>query len=119
MSKSFSSIMDILVLFCGAYCIYTAVLMIKTRELQKGLLISKDIDLKKIKDKEGYINFIGKKTIIFGTLIILYAGVNLFSAYVFPLGFLLIINYTVFLIVLICFAIVMKKAHRDYLNYKF
>lgn len=114
----FVSIFDWLILACGLYLIYAGFLMVKKRELKKGLLVSKDLDLNKLDEanKDGYINAMGKKTLLFGIITVGYCAVNLISAYIVDLGAVQIVFYFLFLFALIWYAVILMKAQKKYLK---
>lgn len=114
---NFVSIFDWLILACGFYLVYSGFFMVKKRELKKGLLVSKDLDLDRLKEenKDGYIDTMGKKTLVFGIITIAYCAVNLVSTYLIDLGIFQTVIYFLFLLALIWFAVIMVKAQKKYL----
>lgn len=109
------SLIDIVVLGCGVYSLYTVYAMKQTGEIKKGWLISNQIDVDTCKDKEGYINFISIRTIILGIIIIIYGGIGVINSYLFELPSSLIYgSMIVFFICLIWFAVSSSKANKVY-----
>ena len=66
------NIFDLLIGASGVYLIYTALTMKKTGEIKAGVLVSKEMDAGRIKDKDGFINYMYVKTMILGVLSIAY-----------------------------------------------
>lgn len=65
-STSFYGVMDLLITLCGAYVIYQYIIMASSHTIRQNMLMPKDLDVKKCKDVEGYIRFIGVRQIGFG-----------------------------------------------------
>lgn len=111
----FFSIIDLIVLGCGIYSLYTVYEMKKTGEIKTGWLISNQIDIKSCNDKAGYIDYISSRTIILGIIIIIYGAIGSINSFVVELpSFLIYGSMIVFFICLIWFAISSSKANKIY-----
>lgn len=111
MNMDFTSIIDLIILICGFYCIYTAYLMKTNREIKAGWLISSQINIEACKDKDGYIDFMWKRTVAFGIIVLIYSGVGLINSYVTPLNSVIVFgSMGVFFIALIWFAVLSSKS---------
>lgn len=106
---SFWSIMDVIFVGAGVYMLYALILMKKTGEIKTELLLSKDVNLKKCKDLEGYKCYIAPKMLIFGLGALLYGAAGLLNTYVTPLGIFYTAALVLFLADLIWFALQSKK----------
>lgn len=71
------NIFDLLIGASGVYLIYTAVEMKRTGEIKTGVLVSKEMDVNKMKDKEGFIRYMFGRVLLAGVLIVLSAAGNL------------------------------------------
>ncbi len=104
------SFLDIVFLGAGFYMLYAWILMKKKGEIKQEVLMSKDIDLKKCKDLEGYKAYIAPKMLIFAVSAMLYGGAGLVNSYVTALP---VIVYNIlmitFLVILIWFALMTRK----------
>lgn len=82
--------------------LYAWFLMKKKGEIKQEVLMSKDIELKKCKDLEGYKAYIAPKMVVFGVSAVIYGGMGLVNSYVTPLPSMLYnVMMFVFLLVLI------------------
>lgn len=104
------SFMDIIFIGAGAYVVYAYVLMKTKGEITTSILMSKDVDIRKCKDIEGYKRFVMPKMLIFAAASLIYGGIGLISSYVVPIP--AVIYYAamgVFFAVLIWYACQTKK----------
>lgn len=106
--------MDILVAGCGAYVLYAFYLMKFKGEVKENLLLSQDIKWAKCKDKDGYIAYIAPKLLIMGICTLISGLLGLLNDYtnLFGMGYLIITS--IFLAVVIWFAVVIKKAVKKF-----
>lgn len=111
---NFYSIIDIIVLGCGLYCIYSAYKMKTKGDISSSILFSNTADAVKCRDKAGYIAYMFPKMALFGVITTIYGITGLVSSYVMNLGFGQIIVMVVFFVVLIWFAVETKKAYRKF-----
>ena len=90
--------------------LYAWFLMKKKGEIKQEVLMSKDIELKKCKDLEGYKAYIAPKMLVFGVGAVAYGGMGLVNSYVTPLPSMLYnVMMFVFLLVPIWFALMARK----------
>jgi hypothetical protein len=105
------SLMDLIVLGCGFYGLYTVYLLKTTGEMKTKLLLSSEIDFKKCKDKAGYIKYVSPRLIIFSIIAIVNGALNLIHSYVVILPQpVILISYIALLVVIIWFAVISKKS---------
>ena len=71
------NIFDLLIGASGVYLIYIAVVMKKTGEIKTGVIVSKEMDVNKMKDKKGFIDYMFGRVLLAGALIVLSAAGNL------------------------------------------
>ncbi len=105
------SFLDIIFVGAGFYMLYSWILLKKKGEIKQEVLMSKDVDLKKCKDLEGYKAYIAPKMLIFSVTAILYGGSGLVNSYVTTLpGILYSVLMIAFMVILVWFAVVTRKA---------
>lgn len=112
--ESMFALLDVIVFGCGFYILYLWYMMKFKGEIKTGFLISKDVDIKKCKDKEGYINYIAPRSLAFGVFTILYGGICLANDYLANLGNLVFIGMAVFFVALVWFALCTRKSMKIY-----
>lgn len=77
------SFMDLIFAGAGLYALY-AYYQMKTRgEITTSILMSKDVDVRKCKDIEGYMRFVLPKILVFGIAAFLYGVLGLVNTYVY------------------------------------
>ena len=76
------NIFDLLIAGSGLYLIYTAVIMKTRGEITKGVVISKDVNVERMRDKEGFIRYMYGKMILFGVLTVAVGVWDLINVYV-------------------------------------
>ena len=109
MSKVWS-IMDLLFAGAGLYALYAYYLLKTKGEITTSILMSKDVDIRKCKDIEGYKVFVAPKILIFGAAALLYGILGLVNSYVSPVpGVLYTAAMVLFFVILIWFAFQTKK----------
>lgn len=113
MSEAFG-FMDILIVFCGIYLIYTSVQMKRTGEISSAI-VGKGYDPKKAKDPKGYIDYMYPKTIIMGVAVILSGGLNYLNDRYWEIPNFNLIVCAVFLLLIILFSKITIDAQKKYL----
>ena len=104
------SIMDLLFAGAGLYALYAYYLLKARGEITTSILMSKDVDIRKCKDIDGYKRFVAPKILIFGTAALLYGILGLVNSYVSPVpGALYAAAMVVFFVILVWFALQTKK----------
>lgn len=110
MDNSMWSVLDIIFVGAGVYVLYAWILLKTKGEIKTSILMSKDVELRKCKDLEGYKAYITPRMLVFGISALLYGGAGLVNTYVFTLpGVVYGIIMVLFLVVLIWFAMVTRK----------
>ena len=65
----------------GIYCIYGYMLMIRKRQIPKGIMLPKDEDPKKCKDVEAYIKMTSTQLLLVGVLLVAYGVMEFINTY--------------------------------------
>lgn len=116
MSSTFG-FMDILIMFCGAYLIYSSIQMKRTGEIS-SVLIGKGYDVKKAKDPEGYIEYMYLKSVILGVIVIAGGAIDFLNDRYWNIPNLNLIVSGIFLLILIVFCKIALDAQKKYLSTK-
>ena len=115
MDSSIWSLLDIIFIGSGIYVLYAWFLMKTKGEIKTSILMSKDVDLRKCKDLEGYKAYVAPKMIIFGVAALIYGGAGLINAYVFALpNVVYAVIMVLFLVVLIWFGVAAQKGVKKF-----
>lgn len=101
--------MDLIFVGAGFYVFYACYLMKKTGEIKKEILMSKEVNLKKCKDIEGYKSFIFPKLLIFGIACMLEGIAGLVNTYVQPIGAIYYVVMVLFFVVLVWYTMQSRK----------
>lgn len=114
-TTSMFGLMDIIILGGGIYVIYQYILMVTSRKLQNGLLLPKEIDPKKCKDVEGYINYIGIKQLAFGIAACICGALGLLQNYTDKIGAsAYFTGMILFVAVAVWYSVAIKKAMKAF-----
>ena len=110
MDSSVFGILDVIFVGAGIYVLYAWFLMKTKGEIKTSILMSKDVELRKCKDLEGYKAYIAPRMLVFGIAAILYGAAGLVNTYVTPLpGAVYGAVMALFLAVLIWYAMATRK----------
>lgn len=111
-----SVLISIFVLGCGLYCLYAAYMMKKDGTINKTILLGKDVNVNKCKDKEAYMKAVMPKVIALGIVATLSGAADLINLYVVPIGIVTYIVMAIFIVVLIWYAVATAKAAKKYFS---
>jgi len=114
------NVFDILVIVCGLYMAYCAVMMKTKGRINSGVVMSRGIDENQIKDKEGFISYIWWKLLIVGLLCSASGIFNMVYQSVAESSeqyvLIQIIVNAVFFVLLIVYGIIVARAQKKYLK---
>lgn len=110
------NIFDLLIVICGLYMIYTAVIMKTKGKITAGIVVSKDIDVKKIRDREGFIGYMFGKVLLLGVLTSAIGGLGILTTYLEAPSYITLIGLGCFMVILIVFAVASNKAKKLYIE---
>ena len=105
-------IFDVVILLYGLYTVYSSIKMKRTQELS-NFFTGGSTD--PIRDVHGYINYIYGRTIVLGTVAIVFGVVSFINDYnIYPLPYVMKALVVLFLTVVIWFSITIKRAKRRF-----
>lgn len=107
------TIFDAVITIFGLYMIGAAVKMKKTGEISSAVITAEEI--RKCKDKKGFIAFIYWKEAVFGALIVLVGILGIINDQVVSLGAFNIVEMLVFLAAFLWFQSQLRKARERFL----
>lgn len=111
-----STFFDLLITGSGFYLIYIAIIMKKKGEIKQGVIVSKDVDIDKIRDKKGFIDYMFSRLLLVGVLTIAAGMVSLLNTYFTGPSYISIIIVVIYLLVLILFTAATVKARKKYID---
>lgn len=109
---SSTNILDIVITVLGIYLICVTLGMKKDKKINKMFLAPEE--LKKVKDVEGFINFVSPVCLIFGVITIILGILGLVSGLVYEIKYYNWIEMIIFVITLIIFANRFTRAREKY-----
>ena len=114
MNGMMEGIFGIIILIGGIYSLYAWYQLKFTGKINTSILVTKDTNVNKCKDKKAYIAEAGPKLLVFAIAITLYGAVDLYSTYVKDVGVLSWIMIVVVLVVVVWFGYTSKKLREKY-----
>lgn len=101
-------ILDVVIIVFGFYVIYLGVSMHKKQKISETIMVEQEI--KKIKNKKGFIEFVYPRFVFFGASVSIISTVSLVSDTLIKIPYWTAIQLGLFLIVLLFFSQQFKEA---------
>lgn len=101
---------DLLFAGCGVYVLYAWYLMKTKGVVKENILMSREVSMKRCKDKDGYMKYIAPRILVFGIALTIVGLIGFADDYYKFLGIASLIMQGVGLAVIIYFAVVSKKS---------
>ncbi|MBQ6806506.1 MAG: hypothetical protein IJO97_03640 [Lachnospiraceae bacterium] len=106
---------DILCILCGAYLVYTAVVLKTKGRIIGNVLLKKGTDEKDIKDKEGFVKFLFSKVLLAGIMVMVGGIINLANTHMAGPEIVTTITCCIFAVAIIGYGIVTNMAMRKFM----
>lgn len=110
------NIFDLLIAASGIYLIYTAIMMKRTGEIKSGVIVSKEVDVNQIKDKEGFIRYMYGKVMVIGILAVAVGAGSIINTNLNGPAYLSLVGIGGYLAVLIFYAVASAKARKKFID---
>ena len=107
---------DLLFLGSGIYLIFAACMAKKNGTIAVNIMLDKHTDENAIKDKQGFIDYMFKRIMLAGILIIIAAAVNLVNDYYFSSIALNWVGILIILAAIIVYVVAYKKGRKTYIE---
>ncbi len=104
------NIFDLLITGSGLYLLYAAVALKVKKQITKGVMVSKDVDVERIRDKEGFIQYMFPKVLLMGLFTVGFGMTNLLGARMHWPSWVSIVAIVAYLLTLIGFSALTMKA---------
>lgn len=109
-----TSWVSVLVLGCGLYCLYAAIMMKTKGVINANILLGKDTRYKKCKDEKGFIKKMFPQLLLFGIVTTASGAIDLINSYVVDIFMLNSIMLVVFVLEFLWFAKVNMDAKKEF-----
>lgn len=109
-----TSWVGIVVFLCGIYCLYAAVMMKVKGEINQSILLGRDYQNKRCKDKEGYIREVFPHLLLFGLITTASGTTDMLNSFVMDISTVNIIMMIAFVVELLLFSKVTLNAKKKY-----
>lgn len=110
----FYGVFDFLIILCGLYLLYAAFMMKKNQEIIANVLLGKNTDVKKIKDKEGFIQYMYPKLTVLGLITTVAGIINVISSFTNSSNIAVTMGSFVFVIALIVYGVCVRTAQKKF-----
>lgn len=111
---SMGSFFGIVGVGAGIYCIYGYMLMIRKRQIPKGIMLPKDEDPKNCKDVEAYIKMTSTQLLLVGILLVAYGVMEFLNTYAVSMTIPTFVVIVLAMVALVWFAVRTKKANNTF-----
>ena len=108
------NLIDIIVLGYGVYALYSAYVLKNEGKIIRTFLVFKETRVEDCKDLQGYANFMSPKLWTLGGCMVAYGVVSVLNTYVVDIESLFWLVFVGFLVVLVWYAVQVKKAMQIY-----
>lgn len=115
-TNSMFGFMDIIVLGCGVYGIYTWYMLVKKHEIKKAFLIGGNLSVVDCKDIQGFADYIGNKLLIVSAAMMIFGAISAYNDYVQSIGVIIWIGMAAFFVTLIWYCIVLRKGNQMFFS---
>lgn len=111
----FTMYLDMIIVACGVYLIYGAVILKTRGEITPNIMLPKNVTPEQVKDKEGFKNAICLKLFVLGIATVIVGLVIVINDVFLQMMIINAIAYGVFAAALLWYGFALKKAHKEYL----
>lgn len=108
------SLFGILTLGCGLYCLYGFYMLKFKGEINRTILLPKNIDAKRCKDLKGYCQEVQTPLLVLGIVTTLYGAVDLYNTYVGGVDILFLSLMGALVITLFVYVILIRRINQKY-----
>lgn len=110
-----SNIIDVLFMGSGIYLIYTAIMAKKNGEIAANVMLGKNMDEKKIKDKVGFIDYMYKRILLAGILVVIAGLMNYVNDIFFFSKPVTAVASGLIIVAIVLYFVASKKGQKQYL----
>ena len=108
------NLLDYLIAFGGIYLIYASILMKVKEKIIKNVMVRPEVDLEKVRDKEGFIRYMWIRALAMGILAVFIGGVGILGPKMeAPILLAMVLGY---LVLLIGLGVISARARKKFLD---
>lgn len=111
-----SSLIDMLFIASGVYLIFSACMSKKSGVIAVNIMLGRAAEEKAIEDKAGYIDYMYKRIIVAGLLIITAGTLNLINGYYFNSAMMTLIASVTLFAAIILYIVIFRKGQKRYMK---
>ncbi len=108
------NLMDVLILGCGFYALYSAYMLKSQGKIIKTFLVFKDTDVDTCKNLQEYAHLMAPKLYALGGIMVAYGVVSLINTYLVNINGLYMTFIVIFAVALIWYGFAVSKALKKY-----
>lgn len=108
--------MDLIVIGCGVYGIYSWYKLVKEHEIKKAYLVGGTSQPSDCKDVPAFADFMGTKLLILSLGMIIFGGVSAINDYVQSVGAIIWVLMAIFLALIIWYCVQLRKADQMFFS---
>ncbi len=110
-----AGIFELLIISGGFYLIYAAVVLKTRGEIIKGVMVSRDVNVDNIRDKEGFIRYMFPRVLLMGIFTVAMGGIHVLIPYMHWPAWISIAAVSGYLVLLMIFSAVAVKAGKKFI----
>ena len=108
------SIIGLITLGCGLYCLYGVYMMRFKGQINRTIMVPKDVDLRKCKDLEGYRRETQTPLFLLGVVVTIYSAVDLYNTTVGGADVPFVIMFVLAAIAVVYYIIKIRACNKKY-----
>lgn len=116
LAMEMGNVIDILFMGSGIYLIYSAFMAKKNGTITANVMLGKGMDEKSIKDKTGFIEYMYKKILIAGILVILAGAINFINDCFFFSNIATAVASAVIIVAIVLYVTAYKKGQKAFVE---
>lgn len=113
-TNSMFGFMDLVVMACGIYGIYSWYMLVKKLEIKKAFLIGGTNQPADCSDVQGFADFMGSKLLILSLTMIIFGGISAINDYIQSVGVIIWIFMAAFFGTIVWYCLQLRKADRKF-----
>ena len=101
--------MDIIVMACGVYGLYSWYMLVYKHEIKKTFLIGGDTTPEQCNDIEGFASYMGTKLLVLDIAMLVFGGLSAYNSYIGDVGPVIWVGLIGFLAIIVWYCVFLRK----------